>query len=368
MSLPTTARVWVEIDLSKIKANYKKIASKVKPSKVMAVLKANAYGLGIIPIARALAPMDPPCFGVAEPKEALALKKLGVRVQILGGLFGTDIPDIVKAGIIAPITDFETAILLSREASKRSKVVECHFLIDSGMSRLGIPLAQAEEIILKTCKLTGLYCTGIYSHFPHAYHDLDFSKWQLKQMNNLLDQLKKKGIRFQWVHLANSDGINNIPESYKKPYNMVRTGINLYGLFDPEGKQSLPLEPVLILKTKLIAIRKLERGATVSYGRMVTITKPTLVGTIAIGYADGLPIALSNKGYVLLNEKKCPILGRVSMDYTTISIDAVPNPKVGDEVICLGKTISANEWASRKKSIPYDIICSLGNRVERHYI
>ena len=250
MSESSIPRVWIEIDLGKIKANYRKIAGKVKPSKVMPVLKSNAYGLGIIPIARALKAMEPPCFGVAEPREALALKKLGVPVQILGGLFDTDIPDIVESGIIAPIADFPTARLLSREASKRSKVVECHFLIDSGMSRLGIPLIQAEKIILKIKKLPGLNCTGIYSHFPHAFHDLDFSQWQLEQMNHLLERLQENGIQFQYIHIANSDGINNVPGSYKTPYNMVRTGINLYGLFDPQGKQSLKLEPVLTIKNK----------------------------------------------------------------------------------------------------------------------
>ena len=368
MSHKTNARVWVEIDLKKIQSNYQKIADHVKPSKVMAVLKANAYGLGAIPIARALALAGAPYFGVAEPKEALAINDLGAPVQILGGLLDVDVPDVVRAGIVAPITDFGIARLLSIEAVKRQKPVECHFLIDTGMGRLGIPYSKAKATILKTLELPGLTCMGIYSHFPHAYADLEFSRWQLMQMMNLLDCLQTERIVFRCVHIANSDGINNVPQSYREPFNMVRTGINLYGLFDPEGKQSLPLEPVLTLKTKLIAIRRLEAGATISYGRTYSVTKPTLVGTIAVGYADGFPLAMSNKGYVLLNGKRCPVLGRISMDYTTICIDGVPDAKLGDEVTCLGQMISVNEWASCKKSIPYEIICSLGARVKRLYV
>ena len=361
-------RVWVEIDLKKIQSNYKKISDKVKPSEVMAVLKADAYGLGVIPIARALKMVGASIFGVAESREALSLRDLGATVQILGGLLDTDIQFVVSEGIVAPIPDFETARLLNIEALKQQKVVECQFLIDTGMGRLGIPFSKAEAVIIKTVGLRGLKCIGIYSHFPHAYGDLEFSKSQVNRIIELLNRLRTKGIVFRWIHIANSDGINNIPDSYKVPYNMVRTGINLYGIFDPEGKKSLNLEPVVTLKTRLVAIRKLEKGTTISYGRTYRITKPTLVGTIAIGYADGLPMAMSNNGYVLLHGKKCPILGRISMDYTTICIESVPSATVGDQVICLGQTISINDWATRKNSIPYDVICSLGSRVDKHYV
>ena len=362
------ARVWVEVHLGKIRSNFEKIADRVKPSAVMAVLKANAYGLGINPIAQALKTVNVQRFGVAESREALAVADLGVPTQILGGLLEDDIPDVLRANIIAPITNVEAAKLLNEHALKQNKIVECHILVDTGMGRLGIPLSKAEGSIRKISKMPGLTCTGIYSHFPHAYGDPEFSRWQVAQITALLRRLQNKQISFRWVHIANSDGINNIPESYRRPYNLVRVGLNLYGIFDLNGQQSLDLEPVLVLKTRLIEIRSLPVGTTISYGRTYKVTRPTLVGTIAIGYADGLPIAMSNNGYVLLGGHRCSILGRISMDYTTISIDKVPNAKVGDEVICLDENISVNDWAQRKNSIPYDILCSLGSRVERRYI
>ena len=338
------------------------------PAKVLAVLKANAYGLGILPIAQALKAEEIQGFGVAEPREALAIRKLGLPVHILGGLLPSEIPCVVKEDIIAPITDIKIAQMLNAEALKQSKTVECHILIDTGMGRLGISLPDAEETIEKIMNFPGLKCIGLYSHFPHAYGDPEFSQWQLNQMADLLARLRNKKISFSWVHFANSDGINNIPSSFSKPYNLVRVGINLYGLFDLEGDCSLELEAAVTVKARLIAIRELAAEAAIGYGRTHRLNRTTLVGTVAIGYADGLPFAMSNNGNVIIRGKRCPILGRISMDYTTISVDNVPNAQVGDEVICLGQGVSVNDWAQRKNSTPYDIICSLGSRVERRYV
>ncbi len=361
-------RVWVEIDLNKIKSNYAKIAAAVKPLKVMAILKANAYGLGLIPVARALVSAGVTAIGVAELREALAIISLGVPVQIIGGVIGDEIHFIVEHGIIAPITDYEVACALSREAVRQGKTVECCFIIDTGMGRLGILAAQAESVIRETVKLPGLRCSGISSHFPIAYGDIEFSRAQIKRLSMLISRLEKQGISFSAIHIANSDGINNVPESYFPNFTMVRTGINLYGVFDLEGKQSLTLEPVLTLKTRLVAKRLLPSGMSIGYGRSYITTRPTLVGTISIGYADGLPLAMSNRGDVLVHGKRCNILGRVSMDYTCISLEPVPHVKIGDEIICLGAGIGIHEWTEAKKSISYEIICSLGNRVERRYI
>jgi alanine racemase len=149
---------------------------------------------------------------------------------------------------------------------------------------------------------------------------------------------------------------------------MVRTGINLYGVFDLEGRKAMKLDPVLTLKAKLIAIRIVPAGTTIGYGRTYATQKPTVVGTVSAGYADGVPLAMSNCGSLLVHGTRCPILGTVSMDYTTISLDSVPNARVDDDVTCLGDAITVAEWAQAKATIPYDIICSFGNRVERRYI
>ena len=366
-TLTPNERVWVEISLNKIKSNFNNIAEKVAPLKVMAVLKANAYGLGAAAIADALSTTDVYCFGVADVKEALLISHIGKPVHILGGIIDDEIPTIVNMEFIAPITDEQTAIKLSAEAEKQNKIIECHYLIDTGMGRLGIIYSECQEVIEKTIRLPGLNCTGIYSHFPQAYNNRDFSISQIKKIRILLNSLEKNDIKFKWVHIANSDGINNIPESYRAPFTMVRTGINLYGVFDLQGAQSIELSPVLTIKARLIAVRTLPEEMTIGYGRTYRTKQPIRVGTVSIGYADGVPLALSNRGSFCLRGKSCPILGRISMDYTTIQISHVPESMIGDEVICLGDTIPITEWFRAKDTISYEIICSIGNRVERHY-
>ncbi len=361
-------RVCLEIDLGKIRSNFRIIAEAVEPLEVMAVLKANAYGLGVEPIAARLKEAGACAFGVTELREALAIKELGLPVQVLGGVIADEIPVAVEHGIILPITDLATAQALSAEAQRQGKTPDCHFLVDTGMGRLGILYSEAEQVILEALTLPGLNCCGIYSHFPFAYGDDDFSCHQVAAFTQLLDRLAAQGVKFARVHMANSDGIHNIEGSIRAPFNLVRTGINLYGCFDLEGPRTLQLEEVLTLKSRLVAVRELPLGASLGYGRTHRLAKPTKVGTVAIGYADGLPLSMSNRGKVRIHGRDCLILGRVSMDYTTVSLENVPEAKPGDEVICLGDGITVADWAAAKGTITYEIVCSFGNRVERRYI
>ncbi len=368
MTARADSRVVLDVDLAKIRSNYEAIAKTVEPLKVMAVLKANAYGLGVQPIAECLKDAGVSWFGTAEIREALAIRHLGLPVQILGGIITDEIPAGVENDIILPITDLETARAISAESERQGKTTHCHFLIDSGMGRLGILLAQAEGTIAEAAKLPGIVCNGIYSHFPYAYGDYDFSCHQVTAMIQLIERLQRKGINFAHIHMANSDGIHNIESAAKAPFTMARTGINLYGCFDLEGRKTIPLQEVLTLKSRLVGIRDMPWGASLGYGRSRTLDKATRVGTVAIGYADGLPLGMSNSGRVLIQGKPCPILGRVSMDYTTVALDDVPEAELGDEVVCLGDGISVADWAEAKGTITYEIICSFGNRVQRRYI
>ncbi|MBI3986787.1 MAG: alanine racemase, partial [Lentisphaerae bacterium] len=370
---PPRPRVWLDVDLGKIRANFRAVQQHVAPCRVMAVLKANAYGLGVGPIAATLKEAGAYGFGVAELREALSIKALGLPVHILGGLIDEEIPAVVREGIVAPVTDPDIARSLSAETVRQGRAVDCHFKVDTGMGRLGILYADAERVIREAAALPGLRCAGLYSHFPYAYGDIDFSQNQVKLMTDLVERLLRAGIEFQWRHIANSDGINNIDSSFQPPFNLVRTGINLYGAFDLEGRQAISLQPALTLKTRLIAVRELPAGATIGYGRTYRLAQPRppgesgRVGTISIGYADGLPLAMSNCGSVLIRGSRCPIVGRVSMDYTTVSLDKVRDARVGDEVVCLGDGITIKEWAKFKGTMSYDIICSIGHRVERRY-
>jgi len=367
------SRVQLEINLAALKDNYRKIKAAVAPCGVIAVLKANAYGLGVGPIAEALAEAGADAFGVAEPKEALPLMKLGLPVQILGSLLPQDVEAAVEAGIILAITDLGTAQAIDREAARQGKKAICHFLVDTGMGRLGILASEAEEVIRASAKLPNLTCEGIYSHFPVAYREgSDYTRKQLAEFNTILQNLAQDGITFSKVHIANSDAVNNFPETYQTPFNFVRTGINLHGSFDVEGRRVMHLKSILTLKTRLAAVRLLPKGTRIGYGCSYMVPHPMRVGTIAAGYADGMPLALSNRGYVLIQGQPCHIIGRVSMDYTTVSLEPVPDAQYGDEVICLGGegplAITVDDWVQLKGTHAYDIICSFGSRVRRCYL
>ena len=371
-------RVVVEIDLKALVRNYRRIAAHVRPAKVLCVLKANAYGLGVADYAKALAKAGCTMFGVAEPFEAMELKKalssgrgrLAPEIQILSSILPDEIPEMVKAGVILPVIDVATAKLISAAALKAKKIAKVHFKLDTGMGRLGILAKDALDVMREVRKLPNLDCEGVFSHFPMAYDPKDpFTKRQIRLFKQIVAAAEKEGFRFKKVHISASDGINNFPETAKKPFTVVRTGINLHGSFDPYGRKALKVEPVLSLKTRVAQVRELPAGTTLGYGRTWCLNRPTKVATISAGYADGLPLALTNRGFVFIGGKRCKIIGRISMDYTTVDVSEVRNVKPGDEVVCFGKcgkdSITPDDWAALKGTHAYDIICSLGSRVQR---
>ena len=375
MPTPVRARVWLEIRLDAIRKNFLRIQRTVRPAAVMAVLKADAYGLGAMPLADMLVAAGVDRLGVAELKEAVALKKrFKVPVHILSGLLEREIPDCVKHGIICPVSDEAIAVLLSKEAVKQRKTVTIHLKVDTGMGRLGIPHAEAVAAVVRIAKLPGLKLEGICSHFANANQPKHGkSREQISIFRAIVTDLENREIRFPLVHMANSDGINNFPEA---TFNMVRTGINLYGVFDLQGIRAYNLLPSLTLKSTLLQRRLLPAGSTIGYGGTHILFRDTWVGTIPAGYADGVPLAASNSGRVLIRGKECPLIGRVSMDYITVDLSACPAARVGDEVVLVGKSgtgrnakeFTIEDWAKIKQTHPYDIICSLGPRVERVYL
>lgn len=363
-------RVWLEISLKTLRENFGNIKSSVSPCGVIAVLKANAYGLGVREIAKTLADAGAAGFGVAELNEALMLKDVGVPVQILGGVLPEEIPTAVREGIILAVTDADIAKRISDEAVRQKRTAECQFLVDTGMGRLGILVQDAFDTIKNAFALPNLNFSGIYSHFPMAYMTgSEYTLNQVSQFLKLLDELKTSGIVFRKIHMANSDAINNFPVTYKPPFNFVRTGINLHGSFDSQGQQVLKLKSILTLKTRLVAVRNLPAGMSLGYGGTYKLPVNMKVGVISAGYADGLPLALSNRGYVIIRGKPCHVLGRISMDYTTVSLEQVQDAERGDEVTCLGGegplAITVENWAQLKGTHPYEIICSFGTRVNR---
>ena len=369
----------MEIDLKALVRNYRRIAAHVKPAKVLCVLKANAYGLGVADYARALAKAGCTMFGVAEPFEAVELKGSlknnpggtgKFDVQILSSVLPDEIPEMVRAGVVLPVIDLPTAKLISAAAVKMKKTAKVHFKLDTGMGRLGILADDALAVMEEVRKLPGLDCEGVFTHCPMAYDPKDpFTKRQIALFRRILSEAARRGWSFKKVHMAASDAINNFPETAKKPFNVVRTGINLHGSFDPNGLKALKVEPVLTLKTRVAQVRELPAGATLGYGRTWCLNAPAKVATISAGYADGLPLALTNRGFVFIGGRRCRIIGRISMDYTTVDVTGVRGVKAGDEVVCFGRcgrdSITPDDWAALKGTHAYDIICSLGSRVRR---
>ncbi len=371
-------RVRVEIDVGALVRNYGKIAAHVQPAQVLCVLKANAYGLGVGAYARALAGAGCRMFGVAEPFEAMELagvlaecgRSADASIQILSSVLPDEIPDMVAAGIVLPVAGREEARAISDAAVRIGRKARVHFKIDTGMGRLGIVEDEALAVVREACALPGLDCEGIFTHCPMAYDPRDpFTAGQIARFKALVAAAAAQGLAFKYVHMAASDAINNFPECARAPFNVVRAGINLHGSFDPNGRRALAVEPVLALKTRVAQVRTLKAGSTLGYGRTWCLREATKIATISAGYADGLPLALANRAQVLIKGVRCPVVGRVSMDYTTVDVSRVPDVAAGDEVVCLGRSggeiVTPDDWAAVKGTHAYDIICSLGSRVER---
>ena len=364
------SRVRLEVDLAKVRHNFETIAGRVAPGKVISVLKANAYGLGVRPIAGMLASCGSAGFAVAEVNEALELIDLGLPVRVLGNLLPAEIAPAVEAGLVCPVGDLEGATRLSAEAEKQRRNVRIQLAIDTGMGRLGILAANAAAAVEAIAKLPRLELYGIFCHCPVAYNKYDeFTVGQIVRFKALLSELADRGFSFKEIHMAASDAINNFPEAVRLPFNRVRAGINLYGYCDNEVAHTMDLRGVVTLKTRLAAADgRLSAGSTAMAPRAQNrpASAPSRPATPTV-CRWRCPIAACE----MLTSALCPVLGRLSMDYTTILLDHVPEAQCGDEVVCIGEqngnSISLEEWAQLKGTHAYELLCSIGTRVERVY-
>ena len=369
------SRVTLEVSLGAVAGNFRAVQARVAPLGVVAVLKADAYGLGMSRIAERLGREGAAGIATAELREALAAQEATggkVPVGILGALMPDEIGPAVRAGIRIPLSDLDEARAVSAAARKCGRMARCHVALDTGMSRVGVALEDAEETVPRFAALPGIELEGLYSHFPTANVPGDGATLaQVRAVKALVRRLAAKGVRFAALHVANSDGVNNVPAACRAPFTHVRTGINLHGSFDPLGARALALKPVFTLRARLAQVRLVRAGRTIGYGRTWTAPRDVLVGTVAAGYADGLPLALSNRGSILVHGQPCPVVGRICMDFTTVLLDQVPDARPGDEAVCLGRQggreIGIDEWATLKGTHAYEVLCAIGSRVRRTY-
>lgn len=366
------SRIWLEVDTSASASNFRNMRRLVKPAKVLAVLKADGYGLGADRLARTVVEAGAARIGVATAEEARKIPALGVPVQIMSSVFPEELPWLLRHDIELPLADLSMAPVIDKAAGRLGRKARVHVKLDTGMGRLGILPAETALLPETLRGLANIDCVGVFTHFPlSTEHDPDFCRAQIELVRKTLAILKSGGIVPRWRHVANSDAICHLPEAAQAPFNLVRAGITMHGLTDMGESRPDWLKTVATLRSCLVSVRKLPAGGSIGYGATFKLKHPMLIGTIAAGYADGLPLALSNSCDVIVGGRRCPIVGRISMDYTTIDLTAAPEAKPGDIVTLFGRDgdceISPNDWALLKRTHPYDIICSVSPRVPRVY-
>ena len=381
MELDTIKRTWAEIDLDAIESNFKAIKEKTGNARICCVVKADGYGHGAQKLAHLYSKMGAEHFAVSNIDEAVELRESGIREPVL--VLGFT-PVVLAAKLSAykieqAVYSEEYAILLADACKKAGVCVDVHIKVDTGMSRIGFMCQKFPEDnssldeIERVCRLKELKVRGIMAHFAvsdEGEAGRDYTEGQLKAFSHTVNELAHRGITFQIIHHANSGAVEYYPESYKS---MVRAGIILYGLDpNPSIESKLRLAPAMTLKTTVAHVKRLRKGACVSYGRTFTAPKDMVVATVPIGYADGYFRTLSEKGYMGIKGKKAKILGRVCMDQTIIDVTEIEEVKIGDEVVIFSKgddgAPTVNELASFADTINYEIICAVSKRVPRVYI
>ncbi|MDD5863485.1 MAG: alanine racemase [Firmicutes bacterium] len=360
------------IDLDAISANFDAILKKAN-APVMAIVKADAYGHGAIPVARLL---EGRCafFGVSSMLEARELRCGGLKkpILILGYTPPEAYPDAIRLGVRPAIFRYADAVALSRAAQEAGACAPFHFAVDTGMSRIGFQVTQEQaDVCAKIAALPGLYPEGLFSHFATAdCADLSRARRQAERFAAFDDMLKARGVNIPIRHLNNSAGLMN----FENRYEMVRSGIITYGLYpsDEVDPGLLPLTPAMSLVSRISHVKLLPPGREISYGGTFVTTRPTLVATVPVGYADGYRRNLSNRFYVLVRGKKAPILGRICMDQMMVDVTDIPDTNVGDTVTLIGRdadqTISMEEIAAAADSFNYEFACGISRRVPRVYV
>ena len=374
--MKTYSRVYAKIDLDAIAYNMEQMKQNIRPeTKVMAVIKADGYGHGAVQIAEMMERWNYIWgFAVATLDEAVVLRTEGIQkpILVLGCVFPDQYMEMLKHEIRMNIYTEEMAESISRMAAREGKTAYMHIKLDTGMSRLGFGInEQSAETIKRISKMPNVNMEGIFTHFTKADEkDKSFTKKQIQEFVWMTERLKEKNVRFTYEHCSNSAGIIDVPEAN---FDIVRAGISTYGLYPSEevDKTNVKLKPALALKSHVAFVKEIERGTPVSYGGTFVAKEKMKIATIPVGYADGYPRSLSNKGYVLIRGKKAPILGRVCMDQFMVDVTDIEGVSIMDQVTLVGtdgdKNITVEEAADLAGSFNYEFVCGIGKRVPRVY-
>lgn len=366
-------RSWVEVDLDNFIGNLKEIKRLIGPQvNFMQVVKADAYGHGAIEISNTALRHGAKMLGVANADEGVQLRISGIEapIVILGPSTVAEIEQIIKYHLTPSVSDLYFTKKLNRTLIKSGLKLPVHIEVDTGMGRGGTMHTEAQKLILELSKLSNITMEGIFSHLASSEEIVPYNEQQWRNFSNLLTEIRNAGMEFPVRHIDNSGAILNYPD-FK--LNMVRPGIMTYGIYpSPDNESGARLAQVMSFKTSIVLLKDFPKGYGIGYGSTYITKKPTRIATIPVGYGDGYGFILSNQGEALIQGKRAPIVGRISMDMCTIDVTHISDCAVGDEVVLLGRQgkdfISANEIAARAQTISYEVLCALGKRAPRLFM
>ena len=368
---------FAEIDMDALRHNLRSAREFIgNEVKILAVVKANAYGHGAIECARVLEPGGVDWFGVALIEEAVELRGAGISKPILclGGCSTGDERDLLEFNITPVIFNLEQAGALQMAASDAGQIMRVHIKIDTGMGRLGIRWNKLDAFIKQLAAFSNLKVEGLMSHYAAAndINENDFTRLQLDRFFESLSKFEAAGLRPEIIDIANSPGAVGHHDSR---FGMIRLGGVLYGLGEDTLSDKLPkpeLIPVMSLYSSIADIKEVREGETVGYGRTFTCNCDTRIALLPIGYNDGYRRLLSNKANVIINGRLAPVIGRISMDWTIVDVTEVPDAKIGSTVIMIGREngleVSAADLGTFADTISYEITCGIGSRIPRKYV
>jgi alanine racemase len=373
MGRPTVA----EVDLDALTHNVQQIRRHLKEKvEILAVVKADAYGHGAEAVAKELTLAGVSLFGVACVEEGIALRRSGVALPILvlSGIYPGDLQEILRNRLTPVLYAWETARAFIEEAKKFPQQVTVHVKVDTGMNRLGFSWRNWGAVVEFLLSQEKLWVQGLLSHLAVSEsedpEDRAFTEEQIRRFKTCVHQARSAGMEPRYVHLANSAATARWEEAQ---FNLVRPGLILYGVDPgPAREKGIALRPALSWKTAVLSVKQVPAGDSVSYGRLYSLKRDSLIATLPVGYADGYRRRLSNRGEVLIHGQRARVAGAVCMDLTLVDVTAIPGVQPGDEVVLLGRQgteeISAAEMAGWAETIPYEVLCTIGKRVPRLHL
>jgi alanine racemase len=362
----------VEVDLSRLADNFKKIQSKVAPAKMMPILKANAYGHGLVKVASLMQSLGADYLGVAVLEEGILLRESGITtpILVLGGILGNQLPYFIKHDLTITASSIEKLWQVDEVAEQLGVTARVHLKIDTGMERIGIHYYSAEELLQTAVQCQHIDVEGIFSHFANAEAaDLSYSRLQLERFHEVLHFYEKHHLPAPRLrHMANSGGILQIPEAY---FDIIRPGLLLFGVYpDPATYRSIRVQPALSWKSRVVYFKVIKPGHPVGYGSTWQTDHMVRAVTVPVGYGDGYFRSMSAKAHVVIRGVKYPVVGQISMDQIVVNIewDSAYND---DEVVLIGETegerITVEDLATWAGTIPYEILTNINTRVPRVY-